>query len=96
MRFKGSSIKLVFFPYLDPISFLLVICFELPTILELFSISLEGSIELPGVDCTYSCKSRKDNRTKWWPLVRWLVHVKFSLFLEIGSRLAEKSVRCHF
>ena len=58
MRFKGSSMKLVFLPYLDPISFLLVICFELPTILELFSISLEGSIELPGVDCTYYCKSR--------------------------------------
>ena len=32
--------------------------------LELFSISLEGSIELSGVDCTYSSKSRKDNRTK--------------------------------
>ena len=32
--------------------------------LELFSISLEGSIKLSGVDCTYSSKSSKDNRTK--------------------------------
>ena len=61
--------------------------------LELFSISLEGSIELSGVDCTYSCKSRKDNRTKRYPLERWLAYVNFTLFLETGSRLAQKSLK---